>query len=121
PDLVAYLLQVDHDHDGRAHAAGDHERLADPELVGDESEGDDGDDVEAPVPVAQGVAVVDREAEDGGEEYEGETDGGVVDEQEERDAEGGEDHVHLEQLAPRVAQRSRDVNALGPGLDQRPV
>src|SRR6185437_14601815 len=101
-----------------------HERLAHPEPVGDDADQDHREDIEAPVPVAQPVSVLDREAEHGGQVDHGERDGCVVDQQHDRHRDGRDDDVGLEQLAERMPQRRLDVRigqALGLGLDQRAV
>ena len=59
----ADLIQVQDDHDGGGHTADDHQGFSDSQLVGNEPEEDYRDDVESPVPVPEGVPVVDREAE----------------------------------------------------------
>src|ERR1700677_1514084 len=119
--MVAGLLQIDDGHHGRQDAADHHERLPYVEPVGDDPDQDDPDDVEAPVPVAKPVGVLDREVEHGDEVDDGEADRGVVDQQHDRDGDGGDDDVRLEQLPERVPQSRLDVDPLGPGLDQRAV
>ena len=79
--MVARLQQVDHGHHRGQHAADHHERLTDPEPVGDHPDQDHRDDVEAPVPVAQPVGVGGGKAEHGRGVDDEEPDGGVVDQQ----------------------------------------
>ena len=88
--------------DDRAERADDHERLADPDLVGDEADDEQADGVEGPVPVAERVRLGLAEAEDGLEVDREEADRDVVDDQEDADREGRADDVELEHLAERV-------------------
>ena len=57
--MVARLQQVDHGHDGGHDSADHHEGLAHPEPVGDDPDQDHRDDVEAPLPVAEAVGILD--------------------------------------------------------------
>ncbi len=107
-----------------------HERLAHPQPVGEQPDDDQGDDVRPPEPGVEPVGLGDREVEpvgvlEGDRVVDGEeAGGGVVDEQEHRDAEGRADQVPLEDLAPWAlggGQNLASGQTAGPRFDQRPV
>ncbi len=103
--------------DGTEH----HERLADPDLVGDHPDDDEHHRVERPVPGVDAVGVRRRLVEHDGPVDDQHADRGVVDEEEQRDRQGRRDEVPLHHRAKRVGQGGLDIDTAGPRLDQGPL
>ena len=101
--------------------AGDHEGLADPQPVGQDTRDHERDRVRGPEVVGQRVRLLLGVAEGHLEVDDDEEDEDVVDEQEQADGQRGPDDVELEHLPPVALQRLLRVDAGRAGLDQGPV
>ncbi len=102
-------------------ATDDHEWLPDLQPVRQQPGHDEGECLDAPVPVAQPVRLRFGVAEVGREEDDEEADGDVVEEQEHGDGERRADDVEAQHLAPVPLERHFGVDAAGAGLDERAV
>ena len=122
--------QEDDQHDHGERRTDEHEGLAHLERIGEQPDDDQRDDVGRPEPRVEPVGLGHREVGAVGvleddRVVDGEEAGrGVVQQQEQRDAEGRADEIPLEDLAPRVLGRLQQLvlgQAACPRLDQRLV
>ena len=99
----------------------DHERLAHPQVVRDQTGDDEGERVGDPVPVGERVGLGLRIAVDGREVDDREAGGDVVQQQEQADRERGPEDARPDHLAPEALGEVLELQAGSARLDQDAV